>query len=303
MASIQLEEVKVAIAALQEKINEAEGKLVKSEERLESATTELDIQKFKVLVESASANLTSLQEKKLELLNREIELIRSLYSDNKNQDLEELIFKGMKRVLEDTENSSSSSKRTYPARPGQVAFVERLAERDGRCPIMNTPKDACVGAHIIGFDFWFENPEIWEEQYKELCFEWTHNVDDVRNGILMDPRLHQYFDNYFFTIYRNDDQFKIKMGENFYPRDAQFANLDGQILSFGPRSNLWPHAEFLKFHNRKFAFKQRKAAAEAKAFHREKSEGTILKNLESIDDFKKKWLLEQQELYAAKNSY
>jgi hypothetical protein len=182
-------------------------------------------------------------------------------------------------------------------------FVKRLAERDGQCPIMNTPKDGCIGAHIIRFDYWFENQDIWEEQYKELCFEWTHNVDDVRNGILMDPRLHRYFDNCYFTIYRNDDQFAIKTRENVYPQDAEFTNLNGQIILFGPCSYLWPHAEFLKFHNRKFAFEQMTAAAEPKTFHGEKSEDTISNNLESTDDFKKKWLFEQQELYASKNSY
>jgi hypothetical protein len=60
MASEQREELKAALAALQEKINEAEGKVVKSEERLEKAIidgkTESVLASFKTLLESASAN-------------------------------------------------------------------------------------------------------------------------------------------------------------------------------------------------------------------------------------------------------
>ena len=70
----------------------------------------------------------------------------------------------------------------------------------------------------------------------------SDNIDDVRNGILMDPKFHRYFDQFFFTIFRNDDTFTIKVGEFSYPDDAELANLDGHSLSFGKNRELWPHA-------------------------------------------------------------
>ncbi len=74
--------------------------------------------------------------------------------------MEDLITKCLKRVLDDVESiesNSNASKRTNPNRPGQKTFVERLVNRDGRCPIMNTASDGCVGAHIVGFDYWNKN--------------------------------------------------------------------------------------------------------------------------------------------------
>jgi HNH endonuclease len=89
--------------------------------------------------------------------------------------------------------------------------------------------------------------------------------DDVRNGILMDPRLHRYFDRYFFSIYRNEDVFTVKAGEFGFPNDAEFAKLDGLVVKFGLDRGLWPHAEFLKFHNRNFEFFQKKNGGQGRA--------------------------------------
>jgi hypothetical protein len=108
--------------------------------------------------------------------------------------------------------NSSASKRTNPDRPGQKAFVDRLVQRDGKCPIVNTASSGCEGVHIIGYSYWQKNMDIWDHSYKEFCHEHEHNVDDIRNGILMDRRLHHYFDNHYFTIYRNNDIFTVKVG-------------------------------------------------------------------------------------------
>lgn len=125
---------------------------------------------------------------------------------------------------------------------------------------------------------------------------------DVRNGILLDPGMHRYFDKFYFTIIRtgieNDSVFKIKIGEHLYPSgDAEFSKLDGKTLFFGDKSYLWPHQMFLKFHNRRFNHKQEeakmKAAAEPKEFNRQDSDATMVPNLHALDDdLKVKWIRE-----------
>ena len=118
----------------------------------------------------------------------------------------------------------------------------------------------------------------------------------------MDSGLHTYFDNYYFTIYRKPnekkkrktDVFTVKIGENKYPRDAQFANLDGKILSFGEDMSLWPHGDFLKFHNEKFAWAQMKGAAEPKPIDRQDTEGTMVHNFDAIDHHKAEWIKNQR---------
>ncbi len=71
----QLDEVKAALTALQEKIQEAEEERKVSKSQLENAILEgkpVDVTAaLKALLESASANLTGLQRKEEELLKRE----------------------------------------------------------------------------------------------------------------------------------------------------------------------------------------------------------------------------------------
>ena len=88
----QLEEVKAALAALQEEIQKGYEKVVKAEERLEKATLEgkpADISAdLKVLLESATANLTRLGQKQAELQKRETKLTHShSSSDEETQEI------------------------------------------------------------------------------------------------------------------------------------------------------------------------------------------------------------------------
>jgi hypothetical protein len=71
--------------------------------------------------------------------------------------LQETLVKSVKRAIDESETGSSASKRTNASRKGQKAFVERLVARDGRCPLMNTPSDGSIGAHIISFNYWSRN--------------------------------------------------------------------------------------------------------------------------------------------------
>jgi FKBP-type peptidyl-prolyl cis-trans isomerase (trigger factor) len=81
----QLDEVKAALAALQEEIQEEKKKVNRAEERLEKAILEgnqvdvradLKVTPFEKLYEGAVANLTRLGQEKAELLKRETILIQ-----------------------------------------------------------------------------------------------------------------------------------------------------------------------------------------------------------------------------------
>jgi hypothetical protein len=109
----------------------------------------------------------------------------------------------------------------------------------------------------------------------------------------MDPRFHKYFDLYYFTIIRDEDQFNVKVGTSFYPHDTDLSNIDGKQLYFGDQQHLWPSTAFLKFHNRKFEYQQMKAAAEPKHFDRNDSDLTIVHNFESLDFWKGEWIKAQ----------
>jgi hypothetical protein len=85
---IQLHEVKAALGALQDDLNEAKEERKAAKGQLEKATTEQDIQKFKALYEGAVANLTGLQREKEELLKRETLLTRThSSSDDETQEI------------------------------------------------------------------------------------------------------------------------------------------------------------------------------------------------------------------------
>jgi hypothetical protein len=75
--------------------------------------------------------------------------------------IQDIISTTLKRVMDDQESNSNTSKRTNPNRTGQKAFVERLTKRDKKCPILNTPAGRCEGAHIVGWDYWNENQVIY----------------------------------------------------------------------------------------------------------------------------------------------
>jgi hypothetical protein len=67
----ELHEVKAAIAAIQPEITKAEEKVVKAKEQLQKAEGDSDIQRYSVLLQSATAELTSLRQEKFLLMEKE----------------------------------------------------------------------------------------------------------------------------------------------------------------------------------------------------------------------------------------
>lgn len=78
----QLDEVKKEIAAIQHEIKAAKQKVEKAEERLEKAVGEIEIQRAKGLLESATAELTRLGKEKDRLMEKEIQLTRPVTNND-----------------------------------------------------------------------------------------------------------------------------------------------------------------------------------------------------------------------------
>lgn len=139
---------------------------------------------------------------------------------------------------------------------------------------------------------------VWQKELNQYCHDQKHGIMDIRNGILLDPRMRHYFYRYYFTIVRtevaveNEVQaiFRIKTGKSSYPDDPEFANLDEKVLAFGNENDLWPHTVFLKWHNDRFDFAQEKAGNEPK---RQDEDVTMIPNTHAFDDkLISKWLRE-----------
>jgi hypothetical protein len=100
----QMEEVKAALAALQEEIQEAKEERKAAKNQLEKATLEgKSISPYEKLLESASTNLTRLGQKEAELLKRETKLTCSHpSSDEETQEISPISDSSAKRQKVDT---------------------------------------------------------------------------------------------------------------------------------------------------------------------------------------------------------
>jgi len=96
----------------------------------------------------------------------------------------------------------------------------------------------------------------------------SHGVDDVRNGILMDKKLHPYFDEHQFSIFLNDGVYTISVA-SWAQHDLLY--LDKRVIAFNRGSidynlrtntnvaSYLPHGSFLAVHNMEFDYKNMQA--------------------------------------------
>jgi hypothetical protein len=80
-----IDKVKAGLAALGEEIREAKEERKLAKNQLENATSSQDLLKFRTLLESATANLTNLQNEKVKLLEQENILTSHSSSDGETQ--------------------------------------------------------------------------------------------------------------------------------------------------------------------------------------------------------------------------
>jgi hypothetical protein len=291
MASIQLEEVKVAIAALQEKINEAEGKLVKSEERLEKAIidgkTESVLASFRSLYDGASANLTSLRKEKEKLLEEKNILTRRETQGNPHE------FKRPAKRLRSS--SSVTSRHSNGSELTQYSFRQRILTRDTKgCVLTGKSRIESQACHIIPWTYFQKydliGQEIWNRIFPFSCNNPEHQVMDVRNGLLMWIPLHAQFDEFAFTIIKKGSTYEVEAlcEDEMEPTDSQddkeiqimVASLNGKKIQFDKeKPELWPGEQFLGFHNTIFYQKREmnrlRAQAEVQEIVEEDANQTI----------------------------
>ena len=94
-------------------------------------------------------------------------------------------------------------------------------------------------------------------------------MDDIRNGVTLCANHHRRFDKIFnsnvdvqedkaFTIIWDDGQYYVAEFDKEIPGNLR----RGQLLR-GTNTDIWPHQEFLKFHNEEFCKKLLRAAVES----------------------------------------
>lgn len=138
----------------------------------------------------------------------------------------------MKRAMEEyNDEQEKSSKKS--SRQGQSAFRRKLTIRDGACVITGSP--FFEAAHIIPVSFYKQNDHLWAQNYERFCLVQEDGINDVRNGLLLSPTVHNLFDKYLFTIVAENGIYKIKKGNIIIPDFVE------KTITFGPNADMWPH--------------------------------------------------------------
>ncbi|KAJ3256618.1 hypothetical protein HK103_005272 [Boothiomyces macroporosus] len=270
----QLLEVKTALTALQEEINEAKEDMKKAKIQLEKAIEEGKpesiLASLKSLYEGAVSNLTRLGQEKTELLKEK-----------------QMIFSTINNATELTtprkrtrSASSGVSVKSNKSELTQDAFKKRVRSRDDNCCVFTRKgvmeSDAC---HIVGKEFFQKNDfqqtiisdKIFDMAFPESCAIMEHRIMDVRNGILMWKPLHEAFDSYYFTIVKGDDCTYSVITLPTYLIDSDNKELQLEVEKLSNRKFSYsdekkeqaPGEKFLKFHN--YIFEKNKLRLQAKA--------------------------------------
>lgn len=131
------------------------------------------------------------------------------------------------------------------------------------------------------------------ELYGPHCYDQSDEINDIRNGLLLNPTLHTQFDKLWFTIVLNNGVYKIRKSEK-----TPIPDLDEKELTFGENTEIYPGAKFLAHHNRRFEELQKtmKASADPKSYERQDSGATLVYNYDVLDDMKRKWIESNSEV-------
>jgi hypothetical protein len=191
----------------------------------------------------------------------------------------------LKRVAEG-EESSGSRKRSSGR--NNTPFRNRLIQRDEYCII--TGSHTFEAAHIIPRTYAKNFHSSWMKFYQQFCADPDHEVDDVRNGLLLSPTLHTQFDLYLFTVVYENNKYFVKKSPYF-----SIPELEEKEIQFKGNPLLFPSPEFLAFHNGQFEEKVLKARAEIESFSSPDSGNTIVHHFETLDEWKKKWIESQRD--------
>jgi hypothetical protein len=191
----------------------------------------------------------------------------------------------LKRVADGEESSGS---RTRSSGRKNTPFRSRLIQRNEYCII--TGSHTFEAAHIIPHSFAKDFHSEWMKYYQPFCADHDHEVDDVRNGLLLSPTLHAQFDRYLFTVVYDNNKYFVKKSRYFI-----IPELEEKEIQFKGNPLLFPSPEFLAFHNGQFEEKVLKARADIESFSSPDNRNTINHHFETLDERKKKWIESQRD--------
>ncbi|KAI9333701.1 hypothetical protein BDR26DRAFT_921232 [Obelidium mucronatum] len=278
----QLTVLAIRIAAQETKV---EGYAQRLQDAVEEMKSDSVLASLRALLDSATSILNSLMNEKVALIHETSALAsRANETDKIITGITQTVITGVtqsvKRLLEDSDKSSSISKRSSVSTTSrdpkkQAAFKEKVVARDRKCTLTGSKPKSCDAAHIIPWTFHRDNAVLWTQLYQPYCFNPLDADFDVRNGILLRDDLNGLFDMYLFTISAVDYRVIVSVFDERVPPELD--NLKDKIIKFIGNQNQWPAPEFLKHHNDIFAFRQEKlkAAAEAPFLNRSESGDTV----------------------------
>ncbi|KAJ3226503.1 hypothetical protein HDU78_010376 [Chytriomyces hyalinus] len=214
---------------------------------------------FKALLESATSALKGLNDERTALIIDRTALINERAALALRDQIITGVTQSVKRLLDESDKSSSSSKRSIVLKldqKEQAAFKDKIVARDQRCVLTGSEPITCEAAHIIPWTFHWDNEAEWAQQYEPHCRNPSDAAFDVRNGILMRNDLKRLYDLHLFTIEFSAGEYQVTVSELDKWISAELQSYNGKIVAFTGNKDEWPAVEFLKHHNRIFKFRQ-----------------------------------------------
>ncbi len=101
----------------------------------------------------------------------------------------------------------------------------------------------------------------------------------------MSPPLQALFDQFHFTIVCQDGVFRVKKSDSL-----PIPDLEEKVVDFGPNPELWPHPEFLAFHNAEFKVR---AATGISPFEHHDSDRALLPDSVEAREYVSEWIEHQ----------
>ncbi|KAI8892874.1 hypothetical protein BC833DRAFT_610415 [Globomyces pollinis-pini] len=164
--------------------------------------------------------------------------------------------------------SSVASRASNSTELNQDSFRERILARDTNgCVLTGKDEVECQACHIVPWVYFQKydlvGQEIWNSLFPFSCFNPTHQVMDVRNGILMWGPLNAQFYKFAFTIIKKgsiyevealrEDEMETPKKRSAKSLQITVAKLDGKQFKFdNDKQDTWPGEKFLQLHNRIF---------------------------------------------------
>ncbi|KAI9355061.1 hypothetical protein DFJ73DRAFT_287601 [Zopfochytrium polystomum] len=127
-------------------------------------------------------------------------------------------------------------------RRAEKRFRSMLIERDGVSPVSGSPSENSQAAHIVEVKHWRQ----FDPSSVGAMPSYT-----VRNGLLLDPNDHKFFDDHNFTIKAEEGEhgirYFIELAPGWEPPERASHLQQGKEIKFKGPQESWPAMEYLEF--------------------------------------------------------